>query len=157
HFDGIQAGSYRVVFGGGQWPSRSVSLEVRDRGTTNFSQEFPHGIVNIESSPPGAAISERDTPLGDAPGAIAMPPGSHTLVAEIEGRRSISRTVVVVAGKTESVRFEFKAPGPGKEAPVAHRRRKRKPVAQESELTKIGRTLKSLFFGKPPTKKTNGS
>jgi serine/threonine protein kinase len=157
NLEGLRPGFYRMVIGGDPWPTRSVSFAVRERGNTTLSQEFPHGVVKIESVPAGAEIFEGDASLGNAPLTVATSPGSHTWVAEIEGRKSISRTAVIAADQTQSVRFELKAPSSGKEDSVAHRRHKPKKHAEESELTKIGRTLKSLIFGKPSTKKASGS
>jgi hypothetical protein len=154
NIDGLPSGAYRMNLGGGRWPSRSVPFQIGERGKTTFSQDFPHGTVAVESQPPGAEIYEGDTLLGTTPASIALPPGSHTLVGKIEGRKPAPRAVEIVADETKTLRVEFKTDsaaaasvgsGEGLGAHHRHRRRRRAP---ESELTKIGRTIKHIFFGK---------
>jgi hypothetical protein len=156
--DDLPPGVYRMNLGGGRWPSRSVSFQIGARGRTTLSEVFPRGTVNVESQPPGADVYEGDTLLGTAPVSIALPPGNHTLVAEIDGHKPASRAVAIADDETKTLHIEFKtgAIGSGEGVTAHHRHRPRK-AAPESELTKIGRTLKTFFFGKQSPKKASGS
>jgi len=156
--DGLEPGAYRITMGGDRWPTRSTSFQIGASGRTALSQDFPSGTIKVESEPPGAGIFEGDLLLGTTPATIAIPPGNHTLIAKIEGRSSSSRAVALAGDETKSVRFELKAELNGQgESMVSHHRHTPKAKRKESELTKIGRSLKTFFFGKKANKNPSGS
>lgn len=146
--DGLQPGAYQLVLGGGRWPSRSLPVQIEEGGKTTVVQDIPHGIVRIESEPPGAEIYEGDLLLGIAPVSIPIPPGRHALVAEMEGDRTVARTVDLAADQTKDVQFDSKSISDspmGREIAHHHRHRPRKH-AQDPMLAKIGRSIKEALI-----------
>ncbi|MDR3403479.1 MAG: serine/threonine protein kinase [Chthoniobacter sp.] len=144
--DGLQPGGYQLVLGGGRWPSRSLPFQLEEGGKTTLVRDFPHGIVRIESQPPGAEIYEGDVLLGIAPVSIPLPPGHHVFVAEMDGNRTVSRTVDVAADQTKDIQFDSKAISHSRDGrEIAHHRHRPKKYAPESTLAKIGRSLEKAL------------
>jgi hypothetical protein len=143
--DQLEPGHYRIVFDAEPWPSRSSALDVADRGTTRFHQAFPHGTVKIESQPPGAEIFFGEDSLGETPLEIPLPAGTHQLTAELNDRTSKPRSVVVKEDEQQTVRFDFRTSNDN--STRSRQRRRIKKPAEESALTKIGRSLKTFFTG----------
>jgi len=145
--DGLQPGGYPLVLGGGRWLSRPIPFEFEQGGKANPVQDTPHGLVRIESQPPGAEIYEGDVLLGTAPVSIPIPPGRHVFVAAMDGNRTVSRTVDVAADQTKDIQFDIKAVSnsrAGRE--VAHHRHRPRRHAQEPMLAKIGRSIKEALI-----------
>jgi hypothetical protein len=143
NLDGLQPGSYQLILGGGRWPSRSLPFQVEEAGKTTLVRDLPHGIVRIESQPPGAMIYEGNVFLGIAPVSIPTSPGRHVFVAAVEGDKTVSRTVDMAADQTKDIRFDVKAITPSRTGrEVARRRHRPKKHAEEPMLAKIGRSIK---------------
>jgi hypothetical protein len=143
--DGLQPGAYRLVLGGGRWPSRSLPFQVEGTGKTVLMRDLPHGTVRIESQPPGAEIYEGGVLLGIAPVSIPIPPGRHLFVAEMDGDKTVSHTVDMAADQTKDVQFKVASESRGGHEIVHHRHRPRKHV-EEPMLAKIGRSIKDALM-----------
>lgn len=141
--DGLQPGAYHLVLGGGRWPSRSLPFQIEEGGKTTLVRDIPHGIVRIESQPPGAEIYEGDVFLGIAPVSIPIPPGRHVFVAAMAGNRTVSRTVDMAADQTKEIQFESKAISASRTGrEIARHRHRPKRHAPEPMLAKLGRSIK---------------
>jgi serine/threonine protein kinase len=144
--DGLQPGAYQLVLGGGRWPSRSLPFQLEEAGKTTLVEDVPHGIVRIESQPPGAVIYEGNTLLGIAPVSIPTSPGRHVFLA-MEGDRSVSRTVNMAADQTKDIQFEIKtAPDSRVGHETTHHRHHQRKHVEPPMLAKIGRSIKDAFM-----------
>ena len=145
----LEGGHYRIVFDAAPWPSRSSAVEVAERGMTRFHHAFPHGTIKIESLPPGAEIFYGEDSLGQAPLEIPLPAGTHTLTAEFNDRTSRPRSVTLKEDELQSLRFDFRT----SEGSTSGRKTRRvKKPAEESALTKVGRSIKNFFSSGKPKK-----
>jgi hypothetical protein len=73
------------------------------------------GVLRVESTPPRAALHLDGAYVGNTPfRALSLQSGSHTLVADAPGRRSVSRVIELPAGGELDIRLELPA--------AAHRR-----------------------------------
>jgi serine/threonine protein kinase len=147
----LPPGRYRVVFSSEPWPVRSASLEVAERGTTVFEQEFPHGTVEVASQPEGAEIFIGEQSLGVTPLEVDLPPGTYSLLAKYEGRSSRPRTVSLAGEETEELGFDFRTGTSSSSKKRSSRRRTARP--EDSALTKISRSISTFFTGKKPVRK----
>ena len=141
--EGLAPGPYRVVFDAAPWPSRSSALEMAGRGITRFHQSFPHGTVKVESLPPGAEVFIGEASIGETPLEIPLPPGPHSLVAELRGRAARPKVVSVVENQEQVVRFDFR----GNESAAPRKPTRPRKREEESGLTKISRSIKTFFSG----------
>ena len=145
--DGLPPGTYQLVLGGGRWPARSLPFQMEEAGKTTLVRDLPHGTVRIESQPPGAEIYEGDVLLGVAPVSIPTSPGRHIFVAEMEGDKTVSRTVDVAADQTKDIRFDVKAASASRAGhEIAHHRHRPKRHVEEPMLAKIGRSIKDALM-----------
>lgn len=145
--DGLQAGAYHLVLGGGRWPVRSLPFQLEQGGRTTLMRDLPHGTARIESQPPGAEIYEGDVFLGIAPVSIPTPPGRHVFVAVMDENKTVSRAVDMVADQTKDIRFDLKTTSPSRTGrEIAHHRHRPRRHTPEPMLAKIGRSIKEGFI-----------
>ena len=60
--------------------------------------EAPKGSVNIASNPSGADVSVDGEFVGNAPAALKLAPGKHTLSVKMTGYKDWSREITVYSG-----------------------------------------------------------
>jgi hypothetical protein len=124
------------------WPAYSAVVEIGGRGTVEYRHTFAHGLVHVDSTPPGAEIFLGENSAGRTPLDLPLPPGAHVLTADWENQTSRPRKIAVFADKAESVNFDFRT---GTTGSSTVRKRRRAPKKPESAFTKIGRSLKNIF------------
>ena len=139
--EGLRPGAYRIRLSPlGQAP-RAASVQVAARGVTEFQQEFPHGMVKVQSQPRGAEIFCDQHLVGLAPISVPLLPGKHTVGARWAGRSATVRTIRLVAEAEQTVTFDFHQ--------SAKPRSKLRPPKSEKEekpvWDKVGQSLKKFF------------
>lgn len=65
--------------------------------------------VAFTSRPPGARVLVDGAPVGVAPVEVALPSGRHQIVAELDGRRSSARPIVLEYGERLEVELDLAA------------------------------------------------
>ncbi|HSI13273.1 MAG TPA: serine/threonine-protein kinase [Chthoniobacter sp.] len=143
----LPAGAYRVIYTPAAQSSRSVVVNVPSAEKTTFLQEFPHGSVKIRTQPDGAEITCDGRVIGVGPLEVELLPGSHEITAEWKGRVSRVRRVDLADAGQQTVTIDFRS---GTSA--ASKSRRSKPKEDDSMLTKIGRSIKTIFTGEKPKK-----
>jgi hypothetical protein len=61
------------------------------------------GTVNVESTPPGADVAVDGAFVGNAPAALKLPPGKHTVAVTLTGFKPWSRDLTVLAASQTSL------------------------------------------------------
>jgi hypothetical protein len=61
------------------------------------------GVVNVQSTPPGADIDVDGAFVGNAPASLKLPPGKHTVSISSAGFKPWSRDMTVLAGSVTSL------------------------------------------------------
>jgi PEGA domain len=61
------------------------------------------GTVNLQSTPPGAEVAVDGAFVGNAPAALKLPPGKHTVAVSSPGFKTWSRDLTVLAGSETSL------------------------------------------------------
>ena len=61
------------------------------------------GTVNVQSTPPGAELAVDGAFVGNAPAALKLPPGKHSVTVTSSGFKAWSRDLTVLAGSETSL------------------------------------------------------
>ena len=133
-------GAYRVRFPAPGLPARSASVQVQERGVTEFQQDFPHGVLKVRSQPIGAEIFCNKRLVGLAPMDVPLLPGAHTIRARWGGRDARPRTVREAGEGGQTMNFDFRPPAMTRSAPRRAAKTEDRPLWK-----KVGRTLKKFF------------
>jgi serine/threonine protein kinase len=139
----LPPGAYRVIFTPPGMASRAASLQVPAEGTAHFQQDFPHGTLKIRSQPEGADVFCDGREIGQTPLDWPVLPGRHELSARLNGRDARERTVQVADAAEQTLTFDFR----GSSSSAKSRSRRSKKTEDDSMLTKVGRSLKTIFGG----------
>jgi len=143
--DELPPGRYTVFFRNDGWPEERMEVSLAEGETLPVNFAFPHGGVNITSTPAGAEIFLGSRSLGRAPLTIDLPVGKHELIGRYPNRPEKKQAVVVENGAGVTIDFQMRAP--------SHASSKRKPKQPESPLKKFGNSLKRAFSSEPAPKR----
>jgi hypothetical protein len=143
NLEGLSAGAYRVIFSPPGLAARAVSLPVPAEGAARFQQDFPHGIVKIRSQPEGADVLCDGREIGQTPLDWPVLPGRHELSARWNGRDARVRTIQIADAAEQTLSFDFRTGS----SSARSRSRRSKKAEDDSMLTKVGRSLKTIFSG----------
>ena len=65
------------------------------------------GLLDLQATEPGAAISIDDKPMGNTPCSIQLPEGRHQVKVERPTHKSVEKSVVVKANEVTLIRLEL--------------------------------------------------
>jgi hypothetical protein len=142
--DELPPGRYTVFFRNDGWPEERMEISLAEGETLPVNFAFPHGAVNITSTPAGAEIFLGSRSLGRAPLTVDLPVGKHELSGRYSKRSEKKQTVVVENGSNVTIDFQMRTP--------SHSSSKRKTKPPESPMKKFGNSLKRVFSNEPPPK-----
>jgi hypothetical protein len=143
NMNSLPPGSYRIVFAPPGAAKRTASLQVPNAGTAFFRQELPHGVLKVRIQPEGAEVICDGQEVGNAPLDLPVLPGRHEVSARWNDRDARVRVVQVVDSAEQTIFFDFRG---GSESAKSRSRRLKKSE-DDSVLTKMGRSLKTIFGG----------
>jgi TonB family protein len=106
--DDLSPGEYSVTLTRDGWAPHSQIVSIARGATTYLRWEWPNGVVNITSSPPGATIMQAGTSLGTTPLTLTdQPPGETRYDVTLENYDSIPLVAKVEGGRTLDLQAEF--------------------------------------------------
>ncbi|MEP6670285.1 MAG: protein kinase [Chthoniobacter sp.] len=146
----LPPGTYRVVYSPAGLQSRSVTIPILTTEKATFLQQFPHGLVKIHTQPEGAAVICDGRDIGTSPLEVDLLPGAHDISAESNGRTSRTRHIQLADAAEQTVAIDFRT---STASSSSGRSRRSKPKEDDTMLTKIGRSIKTIFTGEKPKKR----
>jgi hypothetical protein len=78
-------------------------VAVSDSVAASAAIAAPAGTINVQSTPPGAEVAVDGAFVGNAPAALKLPPGRHTIAVTSPGFKTWSRDLTVLAGSDASL------------------------------------------------------
>lgn len=144
----LSQGGHRIVYSPIGQPSRTVSAQVPATGTALFQQEFPHGILKVDSKPQLVEVICDGHSVGNTPLDLPLLPGRHVITARWNSHEAEARTIEMAEADEQSLAFAFhtaSTPAAKSTKSTATRSHHSKKKQDNSVLAKIGRTFKNLF------------
>jgi TonB family protein len=107
---GAAAALLVILVGVGVWISRRGAPGRNLGGGTGAVTGTGNGVINVESTPPGARISLNEQALGTAPTSLkGLAAGTYEVVAELPGHEPAFETVALREGTPAAVKLTLQA------------------------------------------------